>query len=377
MVDFLHLRRPHQDASPSNAGLLPPGLRAFVRSRETGLVLAALVVGAGAGALVAGLSAAAQFVHERIFDLSRGAHLSVATDAPLWRAFVSLLVGGLLLAALSTWAGRRFANRMADAIEANALQGGRMSLAGSVFITLQTFISNACGASVGLEAAYTQISSACASLLRQRVGGPAQRHAPSRRLRRGRSHRRGLRRSARRRLLWLRSRARRLQRRLARARRRQRACRDLCLGRAHRPWAPRRGGAARTGARRGDRASDRARGRLLPREHRADAGGRGHGAALFRPLDSSIPPPGSRRRDCRLPRPHRPGGLRVGTRRAADQPAARGSARRAGDAHRRQSVGFGGVAGVRLSWRPLLRIASDRLSDRTVLRRGRSTSSRR
>jgi hypothetical protein len=53
---------------------------------------------------------------------------------------------------------------MADAIEANALNGGRRSISGSLYITLQTLISNACGSSVGLEAAYTQISAALASL---------------------------------------------------------------------------------------------------------------------------------------------------------------------------------------------------------------------
>jgi CIC family chloride channel protein len=70
----------------------------------------------------------------------------------------------LVLAALTWWAGKRLAGRMADAIEANALNGGRLSMGGSLYITLQTFISNACGASVGLEAAYTQISCACASV---------------------------------------------------------------------------------------------------------------------------------------------------------------------------------------------------------------------
>ena len=52
-----------------------------------------------------------------------------------------------------------------DPIEANALHGGRMSLSDSLIVTAQTMLSNGVGASVGLEAGYTQISSALASRL--------------------------------------------------------------------------------------------------------------------------------------------------------------------------------------------------------------------
>jgi len=54
-----------------------------------------------------------------------------------------------------------------DPIEANALRGGRLSLRDSVVVSGQTLISNGCGASVGLEAGYTQIGSGAASLLGQ------------------------------------------------------------------------------------------------------------------------------------------------------------------------------------------------------------------
>ncbi len=53
--------------------------------------------------------------------------------------------------------------RTVDPIEANALFGGRMSLNGSLIVVLQTVLSNGVGASVGLEAGYTQIGSAIAS----------------------------------------------------------------------------------------------------------------------------------------------------------------------------------------------------------------------
>ncbi len=53
--------------------------------------------------------------------------------------------------------------RTVDPIEANALFGGRMSMTGSLIVVLQTIMSNGVGASVGLEAGYTQIGSAIAS----------------------------------------------------------------------------------------------------------------------------------------------------------------------------------------------------------------------
>jgi CIC family chloride channel protein len=144
---------------------LPFWLRAFVRARETGLVLAAVAVGVVAGVLVSAISIGSQRTHELLFGLSHNTHLSTATSIPWWRLVGALLLGGFLLGLLTLWARERFKGRLADAIEANALYGGRLSMTGSVYITLQTFVSNAAGASVGLEAAYTQICSAFASLL--------------------------------------------------------------------------------------------------------------------------------------------------------------------------------------------------------------------
>ncbi len=56
-----------------------------------------------------------------------------------------------------------------DPVEANALRGGRMSFRDSVVVTLQTLISNSAGASVGLEAGYAQIGAAFGSALGQKL----------------------------------------------------------------------------------------------------------------------------------------------------------------------------------------------------------------
>ena len=146
--------------------LLPVPVRSFVRGREIGLVLAALVIGAGSGGLVLLISAAVQFCHDVLFGLPGGIRLSGAIGINHWRAMVMPAAGGCVLAALS-YAARPLAGRLADAMEANALYGGRLSVRGSLLVTVQTILSCGFGASVGLEAGYAQICSALGSRLGQ------------------------------------------------------------------------------------------------------------------------------------------------------------------------------------------------------------------
>ena len=167
MVDF-QFARPALARLPGRAyaKLLPAWLRAFVRTREIGLALAALFVGALAGLLVAGLSAGSQFAPLNSCSGFRAGLICPYRSACRPGAPSPGQSPAACCSRRSRFGpARRFVNRMADAIEANALHGGRLSMSGSVFITSQTFISNAFGASVGLEAAYTQISAALASLL--------------------------------------------------------------------------------------------------------------------------------------------------------------------------------------------------------------------
>ena len=69
------------------------------------------------------------------------------------------LVLGVALLVLLRWRPAR----EIDPIEANALHGGRMSFRGSVIVALQTTWSSGVGASVGLEAGYTQLASGLAA----------------------------------------------------------------------------------------------------------------------------------------------------------------------------------------------------------------------
>src|SRR5208337_4656581 len=84
-------------------------------------------------------------------------------DSPI-QALVPLM-GGLILGISGFYVQKWMPKRPVDPIEANALQGGRMSLKESALIAVQTVISNGFGASVGLEAAYTQVGSGVASRL--------------------------------------------------------------------------------------------------------------------------------------------------------------------------------------------------------------------
>jgi CIC family chloride channel protein len=149
---------------------LPAWMRAFVRTRESGLLAVAVVIGVASGLMVSALNEAAQKAHEVLFAIPASAPLSLTRSADAWRVIAAPTLGGLVLVALALWAHDRFRGGLADAIEANALRGGRLSAGGSLFIVAQTLISNGFGASVGLEAAYTQLSSAFGSLLGRALG---------------------------------------------------------------------------------------------------------------------------------------------------------------------------------------------------------------
>src|SRR5581483_9650005 len=75
------------------------------------------------------------------------------------------LLGGLVFGVARELIARWRPEREIDPIEANALHGGRMSLLGSIIVAAQTVWSSGVGASVGLEAGYTQFASGIAARL--------------------------------------------------------------------------------------------------------------------------------------------------------------------------------------------------------------------
>src|SRR5215469_14949223 len=142
-------------------------LRALLRSNEFYLIPLALVVGVITGAVVTLMAEIAQIAHVLIYGIPIDVRLSANASVNPIIAIVAPALGGLTLGIME-WSRRRLKiSNAVDPIEANALRGGRLSLRDSIVVSGQTLISNGCGASVGLEAGYTQIGSGAASLLGQ------------------------------------------------------------------------------------------------------------------------------------------------------------------------------------------------------------------
>ncbi len=141
----------------------PQRLRALVRAREAYLVALAALIGVIGGLSVAAMGAAVSFLHALFFAIPFGERLSSQLVLNPWRALLVPALGGLLLGLSFLLVQRWRPGREVDPIEANALHGGRMSFRGSLIVSLQTVWSSGVGASVGLEAGYTQLASGLAS----------------------------------------------------------------------------------------------------------------------------------------------------------------------------------------------------------------------
>ncbi len=152
-----------RQTAPAPQGVLA-WIRAQIRSSELWLVLIALLVGAAAGAMAITMGVIAHAMQVVLFGIEPEVRLSVAPPIAPWR-LLAIPIGGLVLGGLTLLWSRRRPAPVVDPVEANALRGGRMSLQDSVYVAVQTMISNGFGASVGLEAAYTQMGAAVASRL--------------------------------------------------------------------------------------------------------------------------------------------------------------------------------------------------------------------
>ena len=142
---------------------VPRRLRAWVRAREAGTVALAAVVGAVAGLVVTVMGGVVSSLHELFFLLPPGERLSAAKAIHPLAALLVPSIGGLLLGLAGLTINRIGRERFVDPIEANAVRGGRMSFRGSMIVALQTVWSSGVGASVGLEAGYTQAASGIGS----------------------------------------------------------------------------------------------------------------------------------------------------------------------------------------------------------------------
>jgi CIC family chloride channel protein len=139
-----------------------------LRDSELFLLALALAAGAVAGVGVVLIDLLLALLRWFAFGIGFDGHLSDIDLGPA-RVVLMPVLGGLLVGAsavvLRWWRPRE----VVDAIEANALLGGRMSVSDSLGLVAATLLSGGFGASVGTEAAYTQLGAALASRLGRSV----------------------------------------------------------------------------------------------------------------------------------------------------------------------------------------------------------------
>lgn len=139
--------------------------RALARGSEIGLIICGALVGVGAGCAVSGMSWISKAMHSLIFGIAHDEWLSSSNIENSLLLLGAPVTGGIAMGLLFLALRKRRSRPIVDPIEANALYGGRVSLTDSVIVAIQNLISNGFGASVGLEAGYTQLSAGLASKL--------------------------------------------------------------------------------------------------------------------------------------------------------------------------------------------------------------------
>ncbi|MBB5696105.1 chloride channel protein [Muricoccus pecuniae] len=149
--------------SAASEALAP--LRAWIRGTEPGLVALATLIGVASGLLASAMGELAHGMQAVLFGTGDGHGLSAFRVEDPLRLLLLPALGGLLLGLLNLALNRWHRRNPVDPIEANALHGGRMALQDGAVVAGQNLISNGFGASVGLEAAYTQVAGGVASRL--------------------------------------------------------------------------------------------------------------------------------------------------------------------------------------------------------------------
>ncbi len=139
-------------------------LRGRIRASELWLTAVATLAGLIAGLCALAIGLAAHGLQAALFGLGTSERLSARGPAQAWQ-LAWLPLGGLVLGLASAAWARHRPKAPVDPVEANALRGGQMSVRDSLFVGVQSILSNGAGASVGLEAAYAQVGSAFASLI--------------------------------------------------------------------------------------------------------------------------------------------------------------------------------------------------------------------
>jgi CIC family chloride channel protein len=139
----------------------------ILRGSELAQIAVCAALGTGVGAAVAVLRKLVYYLHAVNFSLPAHGYLSAGIGVSQTAIVVVPFLGAAMLALFGYVSRRMRAAEIVDPIEANALYGGRLPFGPSMRLTLSTLISNGAGASLGMEAGYTQFGSAVFSYIGQ------------------------------------------------------------------------------------------------------------------------------------------------------------------------------------------------------------------
>jgi len=139
------------------ARLLWTAAKRNLRDVEPAQILVCGVIGCVVGVVVDLLREAVVALHSFNFAIAGDHYLSEGIGVSRLRLLVVPLLGGLALGILAKAMRARRLSEIVDPIEANALHGGRMNLKDTLWLTFTTFLSNGAGASLGMEAGYSQL----------------------------------------------------------------------------------------------------------------------------------------------------------------------------------------------------------------------------
>ncbi len=141
--------------------------RRKVRSSEPMMILLCAPLGVAVGLVVVALHEVVSWLHVVNFGLPEDASLSAGLGVDPLRLLIVPALGGLGMVLLALLERRFRPREIVDPVEANALYGGRMSIVDSLRLAAATVVSNAAGASLGMEAAYSQMGAGVFSSLGQ------------------------------------------------------------------------------------------------------------------------------------------------------------------------------------------------------------------
>src|SRR5260221_4714198 len=102
--------------------------RSGVRNSDIGLVVVAALIGGGVGLVVAFVQRIVRELHHVLFGIEFDSHLSDRVTIDARRIVAALVLGGLAYGVIAYLVRRLRPTEIVDAIEANALYGGAMSL---------------------------------------------------------------------------------------------------------------------------------------------------------------------------------------------------------------------------------------------------------